>query len=70
MAPMVSTTRRLDNGDGCRKLRRGYYARVGGGSTLEMMTIASNVYGSNTMLTMRIRNPRIIYGKEITKVII
>ena len=46
-APMVSTTRRLDNGDDCRQGRRGYCVGVGGDNTLGMTAIASDGGGSD-----------------------
>ena len=43
---MVSTARRLDNGDDGRQGRRGYCVRVGGGGTPGMMTVASDGGGN------------------------
>ena len=40
--PVVSTMRRLDNGDDCRQGRRGYCVGVGGGSVPGMTTVASD----------------------------
>ena len=40
-APVVLTTRRLDNGDDGRQGRRGYCVRVGRDDAPRMMTIAS-----------------------------
>ena len=39
-APVVSTIRRLDNGDDGRQGRRGYYVGVGSGGVPRMTTVA------------------------------
>ena len=50
MVPLVSTTRRLDNGDDCRQGRRGYCVRVGGGGAPGMTTVASDGGGGKKSL--------------------
>ena len=50
MAPVVSTTRRLDNCDDGRRGRKGYCVRVGRGSSPGMATVAFDGGGGEKRL--------------------